>query len=154
MILAYWQLAGKPEVAFSMHSLPAMVVTVMLLAAACNLCSVKLGKSRDVSFLALSSTNFLCIFDDKYAMGAPWQSWRTFGIVWKWEREIWQNQSLEMCMMSHANEFPTNFRPSWKTVIAAAHLTFLVSPNLSCSCLPPLSSFFNSQKYSTLPTKD
>lgn len=41
-------------------ALPMMAVTVMLLAAAYNLWSVKLGKSRDVSFLPLSSTNFLC----------------------------------------------------------------------------------------------
>lgn len=42
-------------------------VTVMLLAEACNLWSVKLGKSRDVIFLQLSSRNFCCVLDDEYA---------------------------------------------------------------------------------------
>lgn len=43
--------------------------TLILLAEAYNLWSVKLGKSRDVTFLSLNSTIFLYILDDKHATG-------------------------------------------------------------------------------------
>lgn len=45
-------------------------VILMLLAEACNLWSVKLEKSRDVSFLPLSSIKFFCMLDDKSATGS------------------------------------------------------------------------------------